>query len=243
MGRHLIYTAVSLSVPMTYAHYFCSNPKPRCFHMEYHDYAESENPKPAIEFDKVNEGFEYFKRIEEYDIVPRIEHYVCMVDLLGACTIHGHLGLGAFARAQLLLQLEPKDSGDYVLISNLDNDMKAGAFLVASCMHQGRLERTAGVEPVSVLVACESGECSSMHGRRWQERVQLGPCVQGGCMRYLEETEIDKDTEEESSDYKMERRYLRSAVARLATRRSNRRASGTPCMFPHDFFFVRDYCG
>jgi BRCA1-associated RING domain protein 1 len=49
MGRHLIYTAVSLSVPMTYAHYFCSNPKPRCFHMEYHDYAESENPKPAIE--------------------------------------------------------------------------------------------------------------------------------------------------------------------------------------------------
>jgi hypothetical protein len=39
--------------------------------------------------------------------------------LLGACTIHGHLGLGAFARAQVLLQLEPKDSGDYVLISNL----------------------------------------------------------------------------------------------------------------------------
>lgn len=66
-----------------------------------------------------------------------------------------------------------------------DNDMKAGAFLVASCMHQGRLERTAGVEPVSVLVACECGECSSMHGRRWQARVQLGPCVQGGCMRYL----------------------------------------------------------
>jgi hypothetical protein len=49
MGRHLIYTSVSLSVPMTYAHYFCSNPKPRCFHMEYHDYAESENPKLAIE--------------------------------------------------------------------------------------------------------------------------------------------------------------------------------------------------
>ncbi|KAG6742304.1 hypothetical protein POTOM_053174 [Populus tomentosa] len=96
----------------------------------------------------VNEGFEYFKRMkEQYDIVPRIEHYGCMVDLLGragllkeaydyihdmplqpnaviwrtllgACTIHGHLGLGAFARARLL-QLEPKDSGDYVLLSNL----------------------------------------------------------------------------------------------------------------------------
>uniref|UniRef100_A0A6N2LN52 RIO2 kinase winged helix domain-containing protein n=1 Tax=Salix viminalis TaxID=40686 RepID=A0A6N2LN52_SALVM len=87
----------------------------------------------------VNEGFEYFMRMkEQYDIVPRIEHYGCMVDLLGragmlkeaydyiqdmplqpnavvwrtllgACTIHGHLGLGAFARARLV-QLEPKDS-------------------------------------------------------------------------------------------------------------------------------------
>ncbi|KAB5515740.1 hypothetical protein DKX38_026388 [Salix brachista] len=96
----------------------------------------------------VNEGFEYFMRMkEQYDIVPRIEHYGCMVDLLGragllkeaynyiqdmplqpndvvwrtllgACTIHGHLGLGAFARARLV-QLEPKDSGDYVLFSNL----------------------------------------------------------------------------------------------------------------------------
>ena len=96
----------------------------------------------------VNEGFECFKRMkEQYDIVPRIEHYGCMVDLLGragllkeaydyiqdmplqpnaviwrtllgACTVHGHLGLGAFARARLL-QLEPKDSGDYVLLSNL----------------------------------------------------------------------------------------------------------------------------
>ena len=84
----------------------------------------------------VNEGFEYFMRMkEQYDIVPRIEHYGCMVDLLGragmlkeaydyiqemplqpnavvwrtllgACTIHGHLGLGAFARARLV-QLEP----------------------------------------------------------------------------------------------------------------------------------------
>ncbi|KAJ6908829.1 hypothetical protein NC651_019032 [Populus alba x Populus x berolinensis] len=123
--------------------------------------------------------------------------------------------------------------------------MKTGAFLVASCMHQGRLERTAGVEPVSVLVACECGECSSMHG---EEMAGEGAARSMGAGLEVEEeteeeTEIDKDTEEESSDYKMERRYLRSAVARVATRRSNRRASGTPCMFPHDFFFVRDYCG
>ncbi|KAF5472548.1 hypothetical protein F2P56_009259 [Juglans regia] len=96
----------------------------------------------------VDEGFNYFERMKkEYGLVPRIEHYGCMVDLLGrsgkvkeayeyiqnmplqpnaviwrtllgACTIHGHLALGEVARAQLL-ELEPGHSGDYVLLSNL----------------------------------------------------------------------------------------------------------------------------
>lgn len=50
--------------------------------------------------------------------MPWQPNVVVWMTLLGACTIHGHLGLGTFARAQLL-QCEPKDSGDYVLISNL----------------------------------------------------------------------------------------------------------------------------
>ncbi|CAK9156385.1 unnamed protein product, partial [Ilex paraguariensis] len=96
----------------------------------------------------VDEGFAYFERMkEEFGIVPKIEHYGCMVDLLGraglvkrayefvqsmplqpnaviwrtllgACTIHGHLALGEVARAQLQ-RLEPKHSGDFVLLSNL----------------------------------------------------------------------------------------------------------------------------
>ncbi|XAR72516.1 hypothetical protein NMG60_11019184 [Bertholletia excelsa] len=96
----------------------------------------------------VDEGFAYFKRMkEEFGIVPRVEHYGCMVDLLGragfvkrayeyiqsmplkpnaviwrtllgACTIHGHLALGEVARAQII-QLDSKHSGDYVLLSNL----------------------------------------------------------------------------------------------------------------------------
>ncbi|CAL5183705.1 unnamed protein product [Lathyrus oleraceus] len=96
----------------------------------------------------LDEGFNYFRRMkEEYGIMPRIEHYGCMVDLLsraglvkrayeyiqnmpmqpnaviwrtllGACTIHGDLGLGEIARSHLL-KLEPKHSGDYVLLSNL----------------------------------------------------------------------------------------------------------------------------
>ncbi|XP_010245184.1 PREDICTED: pentatricopeptide repeat-containing protein At4g21065 [Nelumbo nucifera] len=96
----------------------------------------------------VDEGFGYFKKMEEeYGIVPKIEHYGCMVDLLGraglvqeahdfiqsmplksnaviwrtllgACTIHGNLTLGEVARAHLL-RLEPRHCGDYVLLSNL----------------------------------------------------------------------------------------------------------------------------
>lgn len=96
----------------------------------------------------VDEGFNYFKRMtEKYNIVPRIEHYGCMVDLLGragkvkeaheyirnmslqpnavvwrtllaACTKHGYMGIGEHARAQLI-ELEPYYSGDYVLLSNL----------------------------------------------------------------------------------------------------------------------------
>ncbi|KAI4297359.1 hypothetical protein L6164_037254 [Bauhinia variegata] len=96
----------------------------------------------------IDEGFRNFKRMQdEYGIVPKIEHYGCMVDLLGraglvkqayqfiqdmplqpnaviwrtllgACTIHGHLALAETARSHLL-QLEPKHSGDYVLLSNL----------------------------------------------------------------------------------------------------------------------------
>ncbi|KAL2557979.1 Pentatricopeptide repeat-containing protein [Forsythia ovata] len=96
----------------------------------------------------VDEGFAYFERMtNEFGIVPKIEHYGCMVDLLGraglvkrayeyiqkmpikpnaviwrtllgACTIHKHLAIGEVARDELR-KLEPKHCGDYVLLSNL----------------------------------------------------------------------------------------------------------------------------
>ncbi|XP_074267723.1 pentatricopeptide repeat-containing protein At4g21065 [Silene latifolia] len=96
----------------------------------------------------VDEGFDYFNEMtERYGIVPKIEHYGCMVDLLcragkvrqayefiqnmslkpnaiiwrtllGACAIHGDLALAEVSRDKLL-ELDPKHSGDYVLLSNL----------------------------------------------------------------------------------------------------------------------------
>ncbi|XP_055820265.1 pentatricopeptide repeat-containing protein At4g21065 [Solanum dulcamara] len=96
----------------------------------------------------VDKGFAYFERMQKmFGIKPKIEHYGCMVDLLGraglvekaykyikgmplqpnaviwrtllgACSIHGHLALAEMTRNHLKL-IEPKHSGDYVLLSNL----------------------------------------------------------------------------------------------------------------------------
>lgn len=96
----------------------------------------------------VNEGFTYFERMkDEFGIVPKIEHYGCMVDLLGraglvkqaykyirempvepnaviwrtllgACVLRGNLEIAEVTRDELK-KLEPKHSGDFVLLSNL----------------------------------------------------------------------------------------------------------------------------
>eukprot|EP01018_Ginkgo_biloba_P036696 Gb_40437 [translate_table: standard] len=96
----------------------------------------------------VDEGWQYFDHmIQEYGISPRVEHYACMVDLLGraghlddaqnfianmpiepgasvwgallgACRIHCNIELGERV-AERLFDLEPENAGCYVLLSNI----------------------------------------------------------------------------------------------------------------------------
>ncbi|CAN6462037.1 unnamed protein product [Victoria cruziana] len=96
----------------------------------------------------VDEGLKYFYLMtEEMGIAPVMEHYVCMVDLLGragrlydaerfikkmlvppdiqvwrsllaSCRIHGNLEIGTHA-ARRLLQLDPLDDSAHVLLSNM----------------------------------------------------------------------------------------------------------------------------
>ncbi|XP_058106965.1 pentatricopeptide repeat-containing protein At2g29760, chloroplastic-like [Magnolia sinica] len=96
----------------------------------------------------VEVGHYYFEHIsKEYNISTNLDHYGCMVDLLGragyvneayeliktmpfepneviwgallgACKIHGNLKLGEHA-IEWLVELDPHNSGNYVLLSNM----------------------------------------------------------------------------------------------------------------------------
>ncbi|KAM2263662.1 hypothetical protein ACFXTI_039922 [Malus domestica] len=96
----------------------------------------------------VDEGKRYFYSMsEEHGLVPLKDHYTCMVDLLGragclidaknlievmpmqpdaviwgsllaACKVHRNITLGEYA-AEKLLDIEPRNSGPYVLLSNM----------------------------------------------------------------------------------------------------------------------------
>lgn len=96
----------------------------------------------------VEEGRRYFQSmVEDYGLVPAKDHYTCMVDLLGraglldeakdvieamplpadavvwgsllaACKVHRNIVLGKYV-ADKLLEINPSDSGPYVLLSNM----------------------------------------------------------------------------------------------------------------------------
>lgn len=96
----------------------------------------------------VKKGEFLFEKMQTvYGITPRLEHYDCMVDmygragllkkardilsnmpvkpsaamwatLLGACRIHGNIGIGDWA-AEKLLEMKPQNPGYYVLIANM----------------------------------------------------------------------------------------------------------------------------
>ncbi|XP_008785897.2 pentatricopeptide repeat-containing protein At2g20540 [Phoenix dactylifera] len=96
----------------------------------------------------LDEGFRYFDSMKEvYGIDPGVEHYGCMVDLLGrsgcidravefiesmpvppdaavwgsllsACRTHGNIGTAVKAM-EWLVELEPDDIGNYVMLSNI----------------------------------------------------------------------------------------------------------------------------
>ncbi|KAJ7974103.1 Pentatricopeptide repeat-containing protein [Quillaja saponaria] len=124
----------------------------------------------------LDEGKYYYKvMMDDYKITPRIEHFSCMVDLLGragrvdeayhfinqmpiepnervwgallgACRVYSNMNIGLLA-ADHLFQLIPEQSGYYVLLSNIY--AKAGRWqdvtTVRSLMKRRRIRKMPGI--------------------------------------------------------------------------------------------------
>ncbi|OAY83394.1 Pentatricopeptide repeat-containing protein, chloroplastic [Ananas comosus] len=130
---------------------------------------------------RINEGWEYFNSMERnHGVVPKMEHYACMADLLGraghleeaiefinsmplkadalvwrtllaASRVHGNIKVGEIA-AKNILKLEPQDPAAYVLLSNLY--AKAGKWKdvaeLRSGMKDKNLSKEAGLSWVEI---------------------------------------------------------------------------------------------
>ncbi|KAJ6792369.1 putative pentatricopeptide repeat-containing protein, chloroplastic [Iris pallida] len=129
----------------------------------------------------VREGKEHFETMQRvYRIVPRMDHYACMVDLLGrsgfleealgligsmpfeadalvwrtllgACRLHGNVSLGEVASRRILEQ-EPDDPAAYVLLSNLYAGARKWeeAARVRKGMKERRVSKEAGLSWVEI---------------------------------------------------------------------------------------------
>ncbi|GKC31464.1 pentatricopeptide repeat-containing protein [Tanacetum coccineum] len=129
----------------------------------------------------VNEGRKYFTSMsKDYGIVPRIEHYGCMVDLLsragllkearefiknmpikpngvvwgallGGCRVHKNLEMAEEA-IEHLLELDPLNDGYYVVLSNVYAAAKRWEDVarVRKLMRDNGVKKTPGASSISV---------------------------------------------------------------------------------------------
>ncbi|KAJ7947545.1 Pentatricopeptide repeat-containing protein [Quillaja saponaria] len=129
----------------------------------------------------VEEGRKYFSQMSsKYNLRIKLKHYSCMVDLLGraglleeaeklvrnmpmeadvvtwgalffACRIHGNVVVGEWA-ASKLLELDPEDSGIYILLSSMygEANMWEEARNARKMMNERGVEKTPGCSSIEV---------------------------------------------------------------------------------------------
>ncbi|KAK7349644.1 hypothetical protein VNO77_07166 [Canavalia gladiata] len=129
----------------------------------------------------VEEGRKYFFQMSsKFNISPKLKHYSCMVDLLGraghleeaeelvrdmpiaadaavwgalffACRVHGNVLIGERA-ALKLLEMDPKDSGIYILLASLYSEAKMWkeARSARKIMKERGVEKTPGCSSIEI---------------------------------------------------------------------------------------------
>ncbi|KAM1682015.1 hypothetical protein ACFX2K_039481 [Malus domestica] len=206
----------------------------------------------------VDEGCEYFSKMRDlYGIEPAIEHYGCIVDLygragklqkaydfvselpispnaviwrtlLGACSIHGNVELAEQVK-EVLSKLDPDNSGDHVLLSNVyavAGKWKDVAALRRSMADQ-RIKKASGwsaIEVDRVMYSFMAGKKSNKVTEDAYEKlseVMLKLRVEGG---YVPEVRsVLHDIEEEDKEDSVFRHSEKLAVAfELARQREGR---------------------
>ncbi|PHT87423.1 putative pentatricopeptide repeat-containing protein [Capsicum annuum] len=180
------------------------------------------------------EGESYYKLMtDKYNIVPRLEHYACMVDLkgrsgrineafnfikqmpleaneriwgalLGACRVYNDMDIGLVV-ADNLFELAPKQSGYYVLLSNIY--AKAGRWedvtIVRSIMREKGIKKMPGVSNVelnNMVHTFLAGDTSHPQSKEIYEELDIliGKMKEEG---YVPETDSSlHDIEEEDKE-------------------------------------------
>ncbi|CAJ1949778.1 unnamed protein product [Sphenostylis stenocarpa] len=129
----------------------------------------------------VEEGRKYFSQMRfNFNITPQLKHYSCMVDLLGraghleeaeevirnmpiaadaavwgalffACRVHGNVLIGERA-ALKLLEMDPQDSGIYVLLASMYSEAKMWkeARNARKIMKERGVEKTPGCSSIEI---------------------------------------------------------------------------------------------
>ncbi|KAJ9164369.1 hypothetical protein P3X46_023952 [Hevea brasiliensis] len=168
----------------------------------------------------VEEGRKYFAQMKsKFNLCPQLKHYSCVVDLLGraglleeaeqlikgmpieadavvwgafffACRIHGNLLMGEKA-ALKLLELDPSDSGIYVLLVNMyrEANMLEEAGKVRKMMRERGIEKIPGSSSIEVNgIVYEFIVMDKMHSRSIQiyecltqltRQMELIECISG----------------------------------------------------------------
>ncbi|KAL2346875.1 hypothetical protein Fmac_000875 [Flemingia macrophylla] len=171
-----------------------------------------------------NEGLRYFDVMKvDYHLEPEIEHYGCLVDLLGrsgrlhqaldttlkmpmqpdsriwnsllsSCRIHRNLEIAVVAMEQLL-ELEPEESGNYVLLANIYAELGKweGVSNVRKLIRSRRIKKTPGSSLIEVNNAVQefvSGDNSKPFSQDvfWiLEGLTLHQTRINGMMEFVEE--------------------------------------------------------